>query len=254
MFELRLPPLLLLAATLGAPLLPAQDAATETRETFREWLRTEKQISQEQSAWKAEKEILADRIALLETEKEALEERIASAEERMSQAEGKRSDLTAERESALAAMASIRESLPQLEARAKALAATFPPPLREEISKLIQRIPENPENTRLSSAERLQAVIGILSQADKFNSGVSVVAEIRDIGGRQAEVRTVYFGLGGAYFSDDAGSYAGVGIPVADGWEWEVVEGLGPAVTRLLGVYDGGREASFTDLPVHLRD
>ena len=65
--------------------------------------------------------------------------------------------------------------------RVKAILATLPEPLVEKIKPLIRRLPNDPNNTKLSLGERVQNVVGILSQADKFNSTITLSNESREI-------------------------------------------------------------------------
>jgi len=241
-----------LSLTLLVSGLVAQSAG-EARSTLKEWIQLEKTYSAEKSEWDAESQIIEDQINLLKSEKARLEEKIGEAESAVDKAKSKRSELNSRKEELVAAVDTLKGPLQVLEERIHELYPQLPPPLQEEISKLYARVPKEAENARLSTSERLQAVIGILSQADKFNSGVQKETEIRSIGDRQAEVETLYFGLAGAYFADSQGTYAGIGYPTGNGWEWEEKPDAAARIARLVAVYDGTQEASFTMLPVEIK-
>ena len=98
--------------------------------------------------------------------------------------------------------------------------------------------------------EKLHEITG---WRDKFNSGVQREAEIRDVDGSQAEVETLYFGLAAAYFANAEGTYGGIGFPGPDGWTWELKTAEAPAISRLIGVYTGQREAEFVPVPATIR-
>lgn len=256
MMRSHFPHILRLAAwpLLGALALPlsAQDSAaiTQTRDQLREWIEIQKTISEEATSWQAESAVLSDMIHLLKTESTDLAEQIAASEAAVSEADGKRAELTSEREEYIAAVASIEPQLAVFEAGLKRLHKHLPPPLQEEVAPLFRRLPDDPSKTRLTATERLQAVIGILSQADRFNGGVLREAEIRDIDGQQSEVQTLYFGLAAAYFANAQGTYGGIGYPGPDGWTWDLSSEHAPAISRLIAVYMGTREAEFVPVPV----
>ncbi|MFO7725933.1 MAG: DUF3450 family protein [Oceanipulchritudo sp.] len=225
---------------------------SETREALREWVRIESEISRDASDWAAEKEIVKDRIALMESEKERLGERIRAAEEGLDEVDEKRADLSERREALKASVAGLKEPLEVLERRVIGLYRSFPDPLKEETARLYERIPKDGDPSGLAVTERLQAVVGLLNFAEKFNGGVQREVEIRRIDGKQVEVESLYFGLAGAYFSDARGRHAGVGYPTPEGWEWRESSDAAKEIAALISVYNGTREAAFSPVPASL--
>ncbi|CAA7072348.1 DUF3450 family protein, partial [Lentimonas sp. CC11] len=101
--------------------------------------------------------------------------------------------------------------------------------------------------------ERVQNIVGILSQADKFNTTITQTSESRELdSGKVVEVRTLYWGLAMAYYVDAAGEYAGIGFPGKDGWEWPQIDGAGPQIKKLLDVYEGSEEIQFVEVPARI--
>ena len=224
----------------------------QAREQLREWVDVQKTISAERAAWTAEEAILRDMIALLTTEIDSLEERIEAARAATDTTSAKRTELETARAELMAAMDALEPQVVVFENRIRALYHRLPGPLQQEVTPLYNRLPEDPARSRLGVVERLQAVVGILSQADKFNGGVTLVSELRQVGDRNAEVKTLYFGLAGAFFSDAAGSYTGLGRPGANGWVFEEAPEFAPEIVNLIAVYEGTAEAAFVTLPVTL--
>ncbi|MCH6258213.1 DUF3450 domain-containing protein [Puniceicoccaceae bacterium K14] len=218
-----------------------------------EWVEVEKLLSEESSNWVAEEAIIVDMIALLKSEKASLAERIESSTDAMSAADTKRSELEEERSEYIEAMGFLGSKIGELEDKVTTLYKRFPKPLQEEVSVPYARIPKPDEETRLSESQRLQAVVAILSQADKFNGGVQMISEIQDVGDGQAEVSILYFGLGGAYFQDEAAKYSGIGYPSDDGWVWETTPEHAQQISDLFAVYSGSAEAEFVQLPVTIQ-
>lgn len=225
----------------------------DARNVVSEWVSVEKLISEERSGWSAEEAVITDMISLLKGERDSLNERIKSAGEAMSGADEKRIKLVDERSEYVDAMDFLGENIESLEAKIVDLHKRFPPPLQEEVSVSFERIPELGAKTRLTISQRLQTIVVVLSQADKFNGGIQMISEIQDIGEGQAEVSILYFGLGGAYFQDEEGKYSGVGYPSSDGWVWEPVPDKAKAISDLFAVYSGSKEAEFVQLPVTIK-
>jgi hypothetical protein len=96
-------------------------------------------------------------------------------------------------------------------------------------------------------------VLGVLSQADKWNSTASFVAETRAVGDQKLQVRTLYWGLGQAFYVDAQGRVAGVGRPGPDGWEFSDDTELADQTRRLLDIYQGNVDLiEFVELPVEI--
>ncbi|MBL6920369.1 MAG: DUF3450 family protein [Puniceicoccaceae bacterium] len=232
----------------------AQDTIGTTRDTLDQWVETQQIISKEKSDWKLEKSILQDTQNLLNRELERLTAALEELDASATAADEERTTLAAEKETLATASAVVEAQIGALETQVKAIVKTFPEPLVDKIQPLIRRIPKDPKNTKSTLGERVQNIVGILSQADKFNGTITQTSESREVGdGRVVEVRTIYWGLGGAFFVDAAGEYAGVGIPSENGWEWPEVEGSGPKIKRLLDVYEGSEDIQFVEVPVRIK-
>ncbi len=247
--------LLKAAFSLGFIQVAALNAQTldEARNLVSEWVDVEKTISEERSDWEAGQAIINDMIALLETEKESLTEKIKMAEEGLSESDKKRKVLIEESDEYKAAVEVLGSKIESVEGRVLALHKQFPNPLQEEVSTLFARIPREGEDFRLSVSQRLQSVIAILSQADKFNSGVQLVSDIQKLDSGQSEVDILYFGLAGAFFKNREGTYVGIGVPSDEGWVWEETPESGKEITALFAVYAGEVQAEFVTLPVKIK-
>ncbi len=225
----------------------------DARSVVSEWVEVEKTISEERADWEAGQAIIKDMIALLETEKASLTEKIKMAEEGLSESDKKREELLEESDEYKAAVEVLGSRIESVEGRVLALHKQFPVPLQEEVSTLFARIPREGEELRLSVSQRLQSVIAILSQADKFNSGVQFVSDIQKLDSGQSEVDILYFGLAGAFFKNREGTYVGIGVPSDEGWVWEETPESGKEISALFAVYAGEVQAEFVTLPVKIK-
>lgn len=225
------------------------EALRRSRESMAKWIQTQQIISKELADWKTGREILEDRIHLTKGQLEQVKENLAKAEEEIAKADDTKKGNVAKREELLAATAAMRESLAKFEGRIRELHAYLPIPFQEKIAALYQRIPPDPETTKISLAERYQNVIGILNEVNKLNNEIVVASEIRLLGdGKPTEVQTIYLGLGQAYFLSLKGDAAGWGKPTAKGWEWTNNNALVKPLRETLAVMQNKTKPKFIGL------
>lgn len=233
--------------------LNAQTDLESTRNVLDQWVQTKQIISKEQSDWRLEQSILADTQTLLNSQLERLDTSLEDLKNTATAADEDRSQLTAQKEAIAEASAVVEVHIAELETQMKRVVKTLPTPLVEKIKPLIRRLPDDSNDTKLSLGERVQNIVGILSQTDKFNTTITQTSESRELdGGKVIEVRTLYWGLAMAYYVDAAGEYAGIGYPGKDGWEWPQIDGAGPQIKKLLDVYEGSEEIQFVDVPARI--
>jgi len=242
-----------LGACLSTLYLHAQTNLESTRDVLDQWVQTKQITSKEKSDWRLEKSILSDTQKLLSSELERLETALEDLKKSATAADEDRSKLTTQKEAFAEASAMVEGSIQGLEIQIKRIVKTLPTPLVEKIKPLIRRLPEDSANTKLSLGERVQNIVGILSQTDKFNATITQTSESRELdSGKIVEVRTLYWGLAMAYYVDASGAYAGIGHPGEDGWEWPQIEGAGPQIKQLLAVYEGSEEIQFVEVPARI--
>jgi len=235
---------------LATAALNGQQQVEDTKSTLQEWVETRQIISEEKANWKVEQSILTDTVDLLGSELERLNLALEELEASATAADEDRAKLNEEKEQLSAASSVVEDHIGGLEAKMKAIVKTLPEPLVEKIKPLIRRLPEDSSDTSLSLGERVQNIVGILSQADKFNTTITQTSESREINeGKTVEVRTLYWGLATAYYVDSSGEYAGMGYPTAEGWEWPRIDSAGEAIKRLIDVYEGSEEIQFIQVP-----
>jgi hypothetical protein len=141
----------------------------------------------------------------------------------------------------------------EFESQIRVLRKSLPPPLMETIDRLYLQLPEDSENTGKSVSSRMLVVVGILNEIDKFNNRIEVASELRNgPGGNEVQVQVLYLGLAQAYFVDQTGSFAGVGIPSREGWQWDNRPELAPPIARAIAIYENSEPAAFVALPVVL--
>ena len=225
----------------------------ETRITMGKWIEAQQIISREANDWQQGKEILVARVALVQKEIAALEEKIAQAQTRLADGDQKRSVLDVENDQLKAVGLQLGTAVGGMEAEVRRLFWSLPEPVKTKLQPLHQRIPEDPATTRISAAERFQNVLGILNEINKANNELTVNYEVRNLAdGRSVEVRSLYVGLAQAYYVSSSGE-AGIGRPGPEGWQWDPSKSVAGETLRALEIIEGKQTPAFVPLPVKLQ-
>lgn len=243
--------LFLLAMMAFGGVLQAEDALTETRSALERWMQTRQLISKTRADWQADKELLEQTTSLYERELKSLEEAMGKVVTNNTQVAKEMAEAEALKATSEAALERARQTATELEKAVKQLVPRLPAPLQDLTRKDLARMPADPKSTRMLAAERIQVVVGLLNEFDKFNNAVNVFSEKRrNPRGEEVAVQSLYVGLGAAYFVNDTADFAGVGVPGKEGWQWTVRPELAPAIQDAIKIYRNERPARFVTLPV----
>ena len=223
-----------------------------TRTVIEEWVKTRQLISQEDSEWRTQKELITYKIDLLKTEIEALDTQISESEEMVTTAEVKREELRIDEERLRTAAKVVGDDVRKYEEWILNLSKFFPDPLSHKVSQFLKQIPKDAKRTKVSDGERMAIIIGVLNEVDKFNSSVTVVSELREIGsGETVEVKTMYLGLAQAYYVDGKEKNAAIGRPSSGGWDWQTANESAHNIHQAIAMYENiVKPATFVELPV----
>jgi len=231
-----------------------RDGVDNVRATLEKWVEVRRVISKEKQEWVLGKEMLNERIELVQREIASLREKIGQAEASISDADKKRAELVVENDALKSAAATLGGIVTHLEARTAALIQRLPDPIRERIKPLSQRLPTDPNQTSLSLSQRFQNAIGILNEVNKFNREITVTSEVRTLAdGSAAEVTAMYVGLGQAYYTGANGTAAGVGRPSETGWTWEPAGDAVAPIGDAIAILKNEKGAGFVPLPVKVQ-
>lgn len=225
-----------------------------TRTYLEKWVELRTLISQEENEWRADKETITSSIDLIKREMEGLNQRIEEAEKDTSYAVQQRQTITIENEELKEAASSVRDQLAALETQILQLVQFFPRTLRTQVELLEQRVPRPGAPLRASSGERLQNIVGILSQVEKFNRTVTIDSDSQTLpNGDNARVDTVYLGLAVAFFVDGKGTYAGVLTPAQGEWNSTPRPELASQIRKIVDIYRKDELAEFVAVPVEIK-
>jgi septal ring factor EnvC (AmiA/AmiB activator) len=243
---------------LATGVLPAAESdsnpLTQTRSTLEQWVQTKQLVSKTRSDWEADKESLAQTIALYERELQSVAEQMSKVSTNNTQVAREMAEATALQTASHETLGQTRQFATEFEVKVKQLVPRLPAPLQDILKPQLAKLPADPATSKLLAAERLQTLVAILSEVDKFNNAVNLFNEKRkNPNGDEVAVQTVYIGLGAGYFVNEAGDFAGVGGPGAAGWDWTTQSGIAAKVQEVVKIYRMERTAKFVTLPATVR-
>lgn len=223
----------------------------DVRSALGKWVDTRKVISMEQRDWALGKEMMTERIDLLQREIDTLRAKIKETQDSIKGADKKREEMVVQNESLKAAADNLSQMTASLEIRMNSLLVKLPDPIRERVKPLSQRLPASAGVTKLSFSERFQNIVGILNEVNKFNREVNMASEVRALpDGTTAEVTAVYVGIGQGYYASADGKNAGIGSVTPNGWVWEPANEIAPQVSTVISILKNEQVAEFVQLPV----
>ena len=227
---------------------------SETRTALEKWVETKQLISTTRSDWQTDRETIEQTIKLFERELSGLEEQFGTLSTNNVLAEKERAEAEALLKESNDGLAPVQEFATTFEAQLRQLTARLPHPLQDILKPMLARLPEDAATTKMKVTERVQAIVAVLNELDKFNNSVSLFSERRtNAAGNEVSVETVYVGLAAAYFVNEAGDFAGVGVPGPAGWEWSAKPEIAARVREVIRIYRNERPARFVNLPAVIR-
>ncbi len=225
-----------------------------TRTAIEKWVDTQRVISKEKRDFALAKEMLNERIELVQREIQSLRGKIDEAEKNIAEADEKRQEMMEENDKLKQASAALEDTLIALEDSTKQLVKRLPHPFQQTVKPLSQQLPDNPEETKLTTSARFQNVVGILNEVNKANRKITVTSEVRDLDdGTSVEVTTLYAGIGQGFYAGANGKLAGYGFSSAEGWEWVEENDSAPQISDAIAIYENEKVAAFVQVPVKIK-
>lgn len=238
----------------AAATAPAAPTPDETRAYLEQWVAFRRTISEEENQWLSDKQTITRSISLIRADMDRLDREIEEARENSTEAERRRVELNADNEKEKASARAVSEQLGALENQIKQQIEYFPQPLKDLVEPLKQRIPPPAAAAQFGGGERLQNIVGIMQQAEKFNQSITVSSGIEELpNGDNAQVDTVFLGLSIAYFVDGTGRYAGILSPAPGEWTKEQNDAIASDVRKLVQVFRREILADFVTLPIAVK-
>jgi hypothetical protein len=224
------------------------------RETVAQWVQTRQLISGTKTGWESDRETLEQTKALFERELTQAREKLSKVSTNSSVADKEREAAEKELKQHADALDAGSALAAQLEDKVRSVLPLLPPPLLATLKSVTDRLPADSSNTKAAVTERLQTVVALLNEVDKFNNAVTVAPEKQaNAKGEQVAVDTLYLGLAGAWFVDSTGELAGSGTPTAKGWQWKIQPEIASQVRDAVAVYRSQKQAAFVALPASVQ-
>jgi hypothetical protein len=227
----------------------------ETRATLEKWVETRQLVSKTRSDWQADKDSLEQTVQLYERELKSIEEQMSKVSTNNSQAAKEMVEALSLQKLSNETLDGARQFATQFEGRVRKFVPQLPLPLQDILKPHLARLPADPAATKMAAAERMQVLVGILNELDKFNNSVNLfnTEKRKNPAGDEVAVQSIYVGLGAGYFVNEAADFAGVGVPGPNGWEWTVNPGIAPSVQEVVKIYRNEKAARFVTLPATVR-
>jgi chromosome segregation ATPase len=238
---------LFVAACCGVCL--AQDDPTEDVQSLAlQWTSLERQRNLLESNWRAEQPVLEQQLALLERERAELSAFLEQTETAQDEVEERRLELL-ERQSELERQqASLELELEAAIIQVQSLHRQLPPPLTAGWDVRMAEL----RAEFLTTSERLQVLLEMLGDLDDFDRRISLHEETMMLAdGQEHLVNEVYLGLAQGWYVSANGSFAGIGSPGANGWEWRTTDEP-EAIERVIAILERRRNVELVALPVEL--
>jgi septal ring factor EnvC (AmiA/AmiB activator) len=232
----------------------AETPLAEARATLEKWVETRQLISKTRTDWQSDKEMLEQTISVMERELKTVDEQMSKQGTNSVQVDKERTQAEAQLKAANDSLAGAKNFAADFEVKLRQFAPRLPAPLHDIIKPLLARMPADSTNTKMLPPERMQVIVGVLNEIDKFNNAVAIFSEKQKTqSGEEVAVEAVYVGLGAAYFVNDAGTFAGTGTAGPHGWDWTIQPEIASSVREVIQIYRSERPARFISLPAAIR-
>lgn len=248
---------LVACATAQAQEAVGRETTKSLRATVQKWTEVMRETQGAQERWKQDKQVLQDTKSSLEIEVEQLKAEIKAAEERIAETDAASADKLALKQMHEKAREAFRAGLDAVEAEVSAVIPLLPAELAENPKMQVaieshRKFSASTEKESLSLNKRLDAMLTILAEAERFQQAIQVYGgRVRELSGEQRLLDVVYFGLALGYGVDQDGTIAFQLSPSPEGWverKLEAEDAL--AVRELMNVAQKSGEVRLVDVPM----
>ena len=184
----------------GDEAAPTDPSPSVIKEKVRLWVETLKTKSAEAADWEESKRSLTDLNELRKKEIAQIDELIAAAGTRLTDAEKRKADLEADEVKLRNDRRTMEERVALLEEKIRGQIAIFPATLRDKIPDALTRLEEPVGDAPLQN--RFRDVLVVLGAVNQFHHSITVADEMRDLDGEGVKVEVLYLSLAGAWFVD----------------------------------------------------
>lgn len=230
----------------------AQDDPTEEIPSLTlQWTTLARQRNQLESSWRDQQPVLEQQLSLLNREKQELSDFLEQNATAQDEVEEHRLELLQRQSELEQQQATLELELDAAAIQIRNLYRQLPPPM---VAAWDERLP-NLQADFLTTSERLQAMLEMLGELDDFDRKVSLDEEVMTLAdGQEHLVREIYLGLAQGWYVSSNGSFAGIGRPGANGWQWQPSDEDAVTVDRIIAILERRRTAELVTVPVEIGD
>ncbi len=217
------------------------------KELLRQWIQTEKQLSDEEETWKQERRHISDLLGLYEKELKLLSEELKAAES-VEIDDEKKEKIQSQIKEDEQVRRKLREFLLVQKPRVLGLVEKFPVPLQDQIAQTVEELKS--KEIEESPRDLLMPMLTVIEAGHSFNAGVFRTSQKVTVGAEEWQAEVMYLGLARAYFW--VGEKAGIGIPSATGigWEWKRADEQLKEIKNAMVVFDKLSQPVLIKLPL----
>jgi len=208
-------------------------------------------MAEEATQWQEQETLFRGLIDVREKEIAEIDAFTMSARERVDEVSEKRSLLESEEAARKSWRADFEKNVEQLAMGMESVIPRLPAPVKDGVTASIQRLEaDDTDEGAMQLQEKFRAILAILSAARDFDGRLTVVSEIREIGGEEREIDVLYAGLAQAWFVGRQGKVGGVGLPTDEGWVWKEDRAIAGRVREAIDVQRREAPPVMVSLPV----
>jgi len=243
----------LYAVLLGSLFIPAisfaaDDPVKDIHQLTLQWTGLEHQKDLLRANWRRDKPVLEQQLFLLERETRELNQLLKESAQEQDEVEQRRLELLEQQTRLEQEQAALERSLRQAAIRLKALHVQLPPPLWKGWDEELPRL----EDPLLTSSEKLQLVLDLLSQLDDFQQKVTLHETVMTLAdGQEYLVKQIFLGLSHGWYVTADQSHAAAGMANLDGWQWTPVTD-GERIARIIAILERRMNPALITIPLQL--
>jgi len=229
-------------------LFSKDDPVKDIQQLTLQWTNLEHQKDLLQRNWRKDKPVLEQQLSLLERETGELNQFLKKSSQEQNEVEQRRLELLEQQTRLEQEQDALEYSLRQAGMRLKALRIQLPPPLSEGWNEELPRL----EEPLLTSSEKLQLVLKLMSQLDDFQQKVTLNETVMTLAdGKEYMVKQVFLGLSHGWYVTADKSYAAAGMASPDGWQWKPVKD-GEQIVRIISILERHANPELVTIPLQL--
>nr|WP_243749639.1 DUF3450 family protein [Pseudoteredinibacter isoporae] len=231
--------------------LAQQSPASRLEGLMQQWLAIEQQREQMRLSWQEEKQVLQQRLELLNAESSGLKKHLDKHSGLKTKAQQKREELASEQNALEARQQQLKGSLESASRHVTALLPRLPEPLakhwQENLNKLAL-LEDHP-------SKRLDLYLDMYKSFDRFREKVTLhqaLMPIADEGEQEILVDQLYLGVSKGWYLSRDGQYAGYGEAGSDQWQWHSDNALADQLQALIKAAKQPEKATLLPITVTL--